>query len=276
MMARSSLAPAKLVLFIRAARKIAPERSSLDRSRLDNRFAVKSAGAACVAFAIAASTSARVISADTMSGDDRSTSRIMSCAAAVAADRPRTRATVLNVRIMVGLLTYNHEMLNKPVAWIGAALAARGRSLLIQHANADRTVYGPQVGQQSLALAADHVGFEHDVADLRIGLQILRQDVDAVTGDRIVDVTENARDVAVNVDEAGSRRPGRQLHLREIDRAEGGADIGIVDQLARDLAADAVLGLLGRAAEMRREDHIGQALQRGDETLRIRGRLDGK
>src|SRR6266700_2376272 len=264
MMARSSLAPAKLVLFIRAARKIAPERSSLDRSRLDNRLAVKSAGAACVAFAIAASTSARVISADTMSGDDRSTSRIMSCAVAAAADKPRTRATVLTVRIMVRLLTYNHEMLNKPVAWISAALPARGRSLLIQHANADRAVHGPQVGEQPLALAAHHVGFEHDVADLRIGLQVLRQDVDAVTGDRLVDAAEHAGDVAVNVDEAGAGGAGRHLHLREIDRAEGRADIGIVDQLARDLTADAVLRLLGRAADMGGEDDVGQALQRRD------------
>ena len=48
-MARSSFAPVNLVLFIRAARKLVPERSNLDRSRLDRRLPVKSAGAACVA-----------------------------------------------------------------------------------------------------------------------------------------------------------------------------------------------------------------------------------
>ena len=69
-------------------------------------------------------------------------------------------------------------------------------------------------------------------------------------------------------------RAGRQLHLREIHRADGRADVGIVDQLARDLVADALLRLLGRAADMRRQDDVGQALQRRDETLGVRGRLD--
>jgi len=48
--------------------KIAPDRSSPERSRLDNLFPVKSAGAAPLAMMSAASTSARVISAETMSG----------------------------------------------------------------------------------------------------------------------------------------------------------------------------------------------------------------
>ena len=43
------LAPASFVLLSRAARKIAPERSSPERSRPDNRLPVKSAGAAAVA-----------------------------------------------------------------------------------------------------------------------------------------------------------------------------------------------------------------------------------
>src|SRR5216684_507346 len=86
--ARSSFAPTSFVLLSRAARKIALDRLSPERSRPDNLFPVKSAGAATVAAASAASTSARVISAETMSGDDRSTSRIMSCASAAAARRP--------------------------------------------------------------------------------------------------------------------------------------------------------------------------------------------
>jgi hypothetical protein len=80
----------------RAARKIAPE-----RSRPDNLFPVKSVGAATVAAASAASTSPQVISAETISGDDRSTWRIMSCAAAVMAIRPRLSAKVPTVRFMV-------------------------------------------------------------------------------------------------------------------------------------------------------------------------------
>jgi len=45
------LAPASLVLLSRAARKIAPEKSSPDRSRLDNFLPLKSAGAVALALA---------------------------------------------------------------------------------------------------------------------------------------------------------------------------------------------------------------------------------
>jgi hypothetical protein len=89
-----------LVLFSRAARKIAPDRSSPERSRPDNLFSVKSAGTVAVAIASAPSTCPRVISAETMSGDDRSTPRIMSCAIAVTARRPRPSAAAPNVRFI--------------------------------------------------------------------------------------------------------------------------------------------------------------------------------
>ena len=54
---------------------------------------MKSAGWSDVAAAITASTSARVISADVISGDVKSMCRIMSCAAAGTAD------TTLNIPI---------------------------------------------------------------------------------------------------------------------------------------------------------------------------------
>src|SRR3984893_10008407 len=98
---RSSFAPASLVLLNRAVRNIAPDRSSPERLRPDNLFPVKSAGAARVAVASAASISPRVISAETISGDDRSTWRSMSCAVAVMAIRPRLSATVPTVRFIV-------------------------------------------------------------------------------------------------------------------------------------------------------------------------------
>src|ERR1700736_4330498 len=97
--ARSSFAPTSFVLLSRAARKIALDRLSLERSRPDNLFPVKSASAATVAVASAASTSARVISAETISGDDRSTSRIMSCAS-VATARRQPSAAAPNARFI--------------------------------------------------------------------------------------------------------------------------------------------------------------------------------
>jgi hypothetical protein len=69
-----------------------------------------------------------------------------------------------------------------------------------------------------------------------------------VAGDGIVDLAHHAGDVAVDVNETGAGRPRRQLHLWKIDRAEGRSDIGIVDQFARNLAADAVPGFFGRPA----------------------------
>src|SRR5437016_5569553 len=90
------MASARLVLLSRAARKIAPDKSRPERSRPDSRFPVKSAGCEGVAALSAASTSVRVISAEVISGDDRSTCRIMSCAAAhratTAPQSPSTRA----------------------------------------------------------------------------------------------------------------------------------------------------------------------------------------
>ena len=67
----------------------------------------------------------------------------------------------------------------------------------------------------------------------------------------------------------------RQLDLREVDRAGGRARVHELDQRARDLAADRLLRLLGRAADVRREDDVGQALQRGVEAVGVRLRLFG-
>src|SRR3984893_5562271 len=96
-MAPSSFAPASFVLLSLAARKRAWERSRPDRSSPDSFLPVRSTG---VGFAarILASTSARVISAVVISGEVRSTCRIMSCAAATAdvtLSIPHARATAV-------------------------------------------------------------------------------------------------------------------------------------------------------------------------------------
>jgi hypothetical protein len=48
--------------------------------------------------------------------------------------------------------------------------------------------------------SADDVGLEHDVTDFRIGLQVLRQDVDVMARDRVVDLAQHAGNVAVDMD----------------------------------------------------------------------------
>src|SRR5262249_10750691 len=77
-MAPSSLAPVSFVLFIFAARKFTPLRSSPERSSPLRLLPERSAPPreACKL----ASTSARVVSAKLNAGVDRSTWRIMSCA----------------------------------------------------------------------------------------------------------------------------------------------------------------------------------------------------
>src|SRR5215470_9511267 len=65
---------------------MAPERSRPERSSPDSFLPVKSAGWRDVAEAMAASTSARVISAEAISGEVRSTCSIMPCPAAGTPD----------------------------------------------------------------------------------------------------------------------------------------------------------------------------------------------
>ena len=56
---------------------------------------------------------------------------------------------------------------------------------------------------------------DHHVADLAVGLQILRGDVEPAPREHLVEPAQHARHVAVDVDVARAGRPRRQLHLRE-------------------------------------------------------------
>ena len=49
--------------------------------------------------------------------------------------------------------------------------------------------------------------------------------------------------------------------LREVDRARARPAVDETDQRRGDLPADGRLRLLGRPANVRRQDHVGQALQ---------------
>ena len=71
-------------------------------------------------------------------------------------------------------------------------------------------------------------------------------------------------------------RPGRlngQRHLGEIHRPQRAASVGIIGELGRHLLADARLRLLRAATDMRRQNHIIDALQRRGEDIAIARRL---
>src|SRR6476659_1852879 len=98
MTARSSFASRSLVLLSFAPRKIAPERSRPERSRPDSFLPERSASWKDVAEAMRDSTSARVISADVISGDARSTCCIMPWAAPGMADaRPNIPIALIQI-----------------------------------------------------------------------------------------------------------------------------------------------------------------------------------
>src|SRR5215468_3466722 len=79
---------------------MAPERSRLERSRPESFLPARSAGLRDVAEAMAASTSARVISADAISGDVRSTCCIISCEApGMAEARPNIAIAPIHHRL---------------------------------------------------------------------------------------------------------------------------------------------------------------------------------
>jgi hypothetical protein len=69
---------------------------------------------AVVADPIVASTWARVISAETMSGDDRFTPRIISCAAAVMLRKPRPSAAPARIRIICDKITAGRSLMDLP------------------------------------------------------------------------------------------------------------------------------------------------------------------
>src|SRR5260221_5629981 len=168
------------------------------------------------------------------------------------------------------------------IAWSPIGRCASWRSFearaplgaLVEQAGADRALERADLLENVARVRAGVVGLEHHVADLAVGLVVLRADIDLALGEHLVEPAEHARQVALHLDEARAAGALRQLNLPEVDRADGPADVGQIDQLARDLGADALLRLLGRAADMRRQDDVVEPLQRRAERLGVPARLD--
>src|SRR4051794_38650534 len=85
----------------------------------------------------------------------------------------------------------------------------RAASPVVQEACPNGAVQGPHFTQRLLALLAQPFGFHDHIADLGVGLQILRGDVYAAPREHFVEASQHARYVAMNMDEADSGRARR-------------------------------------------------------------------
>ncbi|MNQ64731.1 hypothetical protein D3C85_791660 [compost metagenome] len=105
---------------------------------------------------------------------------------------------------------------------------------------------------------------------------MLTQDVEAGRRQSAVQFGQNARLVPVDVQQAVSARHLGQLHVRQVDAEGGVAPIEVAQQpLGRELG-DGFLRLLGRAADVGRQDDVLQPLQRAGEGVGVRARLFGE
>src|SRR3989344_6142116 len=95
-----------------------------------------------------------------------------------------------------------------------------------------------------------HVG--DDVAYRVVGLQVLTEDVYFAFRQNTVDSRQDARHVAVDVDEAVRVLELGQLYAGEIHAQERVAGIDEARELRRNELADVLLRLLGGAADVRR------------------------
>src|SRR5690606_32523566 len=69
-----------------------------------------------------------------------------------------------------------------------------------QHPAANRSLHFVELLQRDAA--GGFVDIHHHVADLVVGLQILRSNVDAAGGEDVVDLRQNARNILVDVQQA--------------------------------------------------------------------------
>src|ERR1700730_10869333 len=151
--------------------------------------------------------------------------------------------------------------LDRLIGWPAGAHSARSPAF-VKQSGAHGAVERSKLLQDRGAVVHRGVGVDHDVADFAVGLEVLSGDIEGAAGKYLDDAAEDPRDVAVDVEISGPACTDRNLDLREVDRAHGGSRVAVFDQLARDLRADALLRLRGRAADMRRENDVLQPLER--------------
>src|SRR6266550_1842918 len=123
----------------------------------------------------------------------------------------------------------------------------------------------PDLIEQVVGVVRADVG--DDVTDLTAGAEQLGLDVQLVVGEDAVDGGHDARDVAVDEDQPMRVRRLRQRDTRQVDAHRGGALYDEVAELAGHEASDVLLGLLGRAADVRGQDDVRQSAQLADELV---------
>src|SRR6266550_1665345 len=123
----------------------------------------------------------------------------------------------------------------------------------------------PDLIEQVVGVVRADVG--DDVTDLTAGAEQLGLDVQLVVGEDAVDGGHDARDVAVDEDQPMRVRRLRQRDTRQVDAHRGGALYDEVAELAGHEASDVLLGLLGRAADVRGQDDVRQSAQLAEEVV---------
>src|SRR5690606_3306881 len=100
----------------------------------------------------------------------------------------------------------------------------------------------------------------------RFGLQVHLGDVDVLVGQHLVEPRDHARAITVYMDEAARSAGRSHRDVRQVDAAAYRPGPDVVAQLLGHFDAEVGLRFDGRAADMRREDHV---------VARLQGRFEG-
>ena len=141
-----------------------------------------------------------------------------------------------------------------------AGRVAAGRCGSAHDAQPDRLRHRAQLVQDGVGQLGDDVG--DDVAGVRGGVEHLTLDVDAVLGEDAVHARQRTRHVLVEMHDAVLTRALGQVERREVDVERRRTTLDVVAQLRGDEPSDVLLRLLRRAADVRRQHDVGDALQR--------------
>src|ERR1035441_2228507 len=117
-------------------------------------------------------------------------------------------------------------------SWPASAFCGASPLMFIDQPRPDRAVELTNFVENFGTGLSGQIGVEHHVADLVVGLQILREDIDVALQEHFIQAPQHAGCVAMNVAESRPERTRLQLHLRKIDGAHGRAAVNIVDHLA--------------------------------------------
>jgi hypothetical protein len=132
--------------------------------------------------------------------------------------------------------------------------------LLIQYARGDgrfKQRYG-----RLRAWAGFLVEVDDDVANVRRGAEELCGDICAAVLNDLINVTEDARHVPMDIEDTVIAFGDRHVQSREINSAGGAPKVDKINESGCHFAPNIDLGFRGGPADVWREDNIFQATQR--------------